>query len=148
MKLLIGEYACTLDAKGRFLIPSALRKQLPENEQTDFVLNKGLDQCLMMYPATVWQQELEKIQSLNMYETQNRTFARIFLSGAVEVSLDGSDRMLIPKNLMEKAGLNRDIILLAQLDRIEIWDKEVYEKWIENPGFDIAQLAENVMGKK
>ncbi len=148
MKLLIGEYACTLDAKGRFLIPSALRKQLPENEQTEFVLNKGLDQCLMMYPAKVWQQELEKIQSLNMYETQNRTFARIFLSGAVEISLDSSDRMLIPKNLMEKAGLTKDIILLAQLDRIEIWDKEVYEKWMESPGFDIAQLAENVMGKK
>ena len=145
--MLIGEYNCTLDAKGRCLIPSALRKQLPDSEQADFVLNKGLDNCLIMFPAKIWQRELAKIQSLNMYETQNRTFARVFLSGATEISLDSSDRMLIPKNLMEKAGLTKEVILLAQLDRIEIWDKATYEKWMENPDFDIAQLAEKVMGK-
>ncbi len=147
MKLLIGEYACTLDTKGRFLLPSALRKQLPEGEQTEFVLNKGLDHCLVLYPTKVWQKELTNIQSLNTYEKDNRTFIRLFLSGAAEVILDASDRMLIPKPLMEKAKLSKDIILLAQLDRIEIWDKTIYENWIEDPDHNIAQLAGTVMGK-
>lgn len=145
MRILVGEYACTLDTKGRFLLPSALRKQLPEGEQTHFVLNKGLDNCLVLYPKKVWEAELSKIQSLNMYETKNRTFARVFLSGASEVELDSSDRILIAKNLMEKATLSKDLILLAQLDRIEIWDKQTYEAWLANPEIDMATLAEDVM---
>lgn len=145
MKALVGEYACTMDAKGRFLMPAALRKQILEGEQMDFVLNKGLDNCLILFPLKTWEKELEKIQSLNMYEVKNRAFARIFLSGVAEVSLDGSDRMLIPKHLSEKVGLTKDMILLAQLDRVEIWDKATYDAWIENPGFDMASLAEDVM---
>lgn len=147
MKVLVGEYACTLDTKGRFLLPSALRKQLPEGEQTHFVLNKGLDNCLVLYPQKVWEAELAKIQSLNMYETKNRTFARVFLSGANEVAVDSSDRVLINKELMEKVSLNKEIILLAQLDRIEIWDKQTYNTWLSNPEIDMATLAEEVMGK-
>ena len=147
MKALVGEYACTLDTKGRFLLPSALRKQLPEGEQTHFVLNKGLDNCLNLYPQKTWEAELAKIQSLNMYEAKNRTFSRIFLSGASEVEVDSSDRILINKGLLEKVGLNKDIILLAQLDRIEIWDKEAYNTWLDNPDIDMAALAEEVMGK-
>lgn len=147
MKALVGEFVCTLDTKGRFLLPSALRKQLPEGEQTHFVLNKGLDNCLILYPQKVWEAELAKIQSLNMYETKNRTFARIFLSGANEVSVDSSDRILINKDLMKKIGLDKEIVLLAQLDRIEIWDKQTYNEWLENPEIDMAVLAEEVMGK-
>ena len=109
MKVLVGEYACTLDTKGRFLLPSALRKQLPEGEQTHFVLNKGLDNCLVLYPQKIWETELAKIQSLNMYETKNRTFARVFLSGASEVELDSSDRVLIVRSLIEKIGLTKEI---------------------------------------
>jgi MraZ protein len=145
MKALVGEYACTMDAKGRFLMPAALRRQLPEGEQSDFVLNKGLDNCLILYPVSVWEKELEKIQSLNMYETKNRAFSRIFLSGAAPVSVDNSDRILIPKHLAEKINITKEMILLAQLDRIEIWDKNAYDAWIEDPGYDIASLAEEVM---
>ncbi len=147
MKLLVGEYVCTLDTKGRFLLPSALRKQLPEGEQKHFVLNKGLDNCLVLYPQKVWETELTKIQTLNMYETKNRTFARVFLSGANEVSVDSSDRILINKDLMGKVSLNKEIVLLAQLDRIEIWDRQTYNTWLDNPEIDMATLAEEVMGK-
>ena len=145
MKPLVGEYSCTLDSKGRFLMPTGLRKQLPIGEKQDYMLNKGLDDCLVLYPIKVWEQELARIQALNMYETKNRAFARIFLSGAASLSLDASDRGLIPKHLAEKVNLSKDIILLAQIDRIEVWDQGAYEKWIADPGYDIAALAEEVM---
>lgn len=145
MKALIGEYSSTLDAKGRFLMPSGLRKQLPEDQQTDFVLNKGLDNCLVLYPTKVWEKELEGIQSLNRYDRKNVEFMRRFMASAAEVSLDGSDRMLIPKLLTEKIGLKKDLVLLAQIDRVEIWDKEAYDNWLANPQYDMAELAEEVM---
>lgn len=126
-------------------MPSALRRQLPEDAQSAFVLNKGLDNCLVLFPEQVWDAELQRIQSLNMYEGKNRAFARMFLSAAAPVTVDGSDRILIPKHLIEKVGLKKDIILLAQIDRIEIWDLATYEAWISDPGFDMADLAEDVM---
>lgn len=143
--MLIGDYPCTIDAKGRFLMPSALKKQFPEGETMDFVLNKGLDNCLVLYPKKIWEAELTKIQSLNMYETKNRAFVRLFLNGSTPMSLDNSDRGLIPKYLSEKVGLQKEIILSAQIDRIEIWDKETYESWMDNSGYDMAKLAEEVM---
>jgi MraZ protein len=145
MKSLIGEFPCTLDSKGRFLMPSALRKQLPEGEQMDFILNKGLDDCLILYPIKVWETEMQRIQSLNMYETKNRAFARVFLSGASEITLDTNGRGLISKHLMEKAFLEKDIVMIAQVDRIEIWDKQRYDQWLASSEVDIAQLAEEVM---
>lgn len=145
LNILIGDYPCTLDAKGRFLMPAALKKQFPEGGNMDFVLNKGLDNCLVLYPQKIWEMEISKIQALNMYETKNRAFVRLFLNGSTPTTLDGSDRCLIPKYLSEKVGLQKEIILSAQIDRIEIWDKETYEKWMENPGFDMVSLAEEVM---
>jgi MraZ protein len=143
--MLIGDYPCTLDAKGRFLMPSALKKQFPDGEAMDFVLNKGLDNCLVLYPKKIWEAELTKIQSLNMYETKNRAFVRLFLNGSAPTPLDSSDRCLIPKYLSEKVGLQKEIILSAQIDRIEIWDKETYESWMDNSGYDMAKLADEVM---
>jgi len=143
--MLIGDYPCTLDAKGRFLMPAALKKQFPDGERLDFVLNKGLDNCLVLYPKKIWEAELTKIQSLNMYEAKNRAFVRLFLNGSTPTILDNSDRCLIPKYLSEKVALQKEIILSAQIDRIEIWDKETYESWMDNSGYDIAKLAEEVM---
>lgn len=145
MKPLIGEYACKLDDKGRFLLPSALRKQLPDDQQTQFVVNRGLDKCLSLYPVAVWEQETARIQSLNPYVAENRAFVRMFLNGASPVNVDSSDRINLPKALMDFAGLSKEILLIAQLNKIEIWDKETYEQWLANPEFDFASLAEKVM---
>lgn len=147
MHTLIGEYDCKLDTKGRFLVPSKLRKQLPEELRSEFVINKGLDDCLTMYPIPVWEQELERLKAKNQYVKKNRAFLRRFLSGAMRVELDGNERMLIPKRLMELAGLSKEIILVAQIDKVEIWDKAAYDKWMDESEFDFEELAEDVMGE-
>lgn len=142
---LIGEYDCKLDAKGRFLMPAGLRKQLPEDQQSDFVINRGLDKCLVLYPLEVWEKELERLQSRNQYVKKNRAFTRMFLNGATRLGLDGNARVLIPKRLMEHAGFAKEIVLVAQIDKVEIWDKEAYENWLDEPGYDFERLAEEVM---
>ncbi|MEM7370281.1 MAG: division/cell wall cluster transcriptional repressor MraZ [Bacteroidota bacterium] len=147
MHTLIGEYDCKLDAKGRFLMPSKLRKQLPEELQSEFVINRGLDQCLTLYPIPVWEQELARLKAKNQYVKKNRAFLRMFLNGAMRVELDGNGRMLVPKRLMEQIGLEKEIILVAQIDKVEIWDKATYDKWMEEPDFDFEALAEDVMGE-
>lgn len=148
MHTLIGEYDCKLDAKGRFLVPSKLRKQLPEELRSEFVINRGLDQCLTLYPIPVWEQELARLKAKNQYVKKNRAFLRMFLNGALKVELDGNGRMLVPKRLMEQVGLKKEIILVAQIDKVEIWDKATYDKWMEEPDFDFEELAEDVMGEE
>lgn len=145
MMSLIGEYDCKLDAKGRFLLPSGLRKQLPEGQQADFVINRGLDKCLVLYPIDVWEKELERLQSRNQYVKKNRAFTRMFLNGATRLSLDGNARVNIPKRLMDFAGLSKEIILVAQIDKVEVWDKAAYDEWLNEPGYDFESLAEEVM---
>ena len=142
---LIGEYDCKLDAKGRFLMPAGLRKQLPEDQQNEFVINRGLDQCLTLYPVPVWEMELKWLQARNQYVKKNRAFLRMFLNGATKVQLDGNGRVLIPKRLMEHAKLEKETILVAQIDKVEIWDKKAYEEWMEEPEYDFEELAEEVM---
>jgi MraZ protein len=145
---LIGEYECKLDAKGRFMLPAALRKQLPDDQQVEFVINRGLDQCLVLYPQEVWDREMVRIQARSPYDRKNRAFTRMFLNGATKLSLDGNARVLLPKRLMEHASLEKDLVLIAQIDKVEIWDKQAYEQWMEDPGYDLSELAEEVMIKE
>lgn len=145
MASLIGEYDCKMDAKGRFLMPSGLRKQLPEDQQSEFVINRGLDKCLVLYPLDVWEAELARLQTRNQYVKKNRVFTRMFLNGATRISLDGNARVLVPKRLMEHAGLSKEVVLVAQIDKVEIWDKSTYEAWLDDPEFDMEALAEEVM---
>ncbi|MEO0472722.1 MAG: division/cell wall cluster transcriptional repressor MraZ [Bacteroidota bacterium] len=147
MKPLIGEYDCKLDAKGRFMMPSGLRKQLPENEQSEFVINRGLDNCLVLYPLSVWERELARIQSRNQYIKKNRAFTRMFLNGATPITLDGNARVLLPKRLTEHAGITKEVVLVSQIDKVEIWDAETYQQWLDSPDFDFEELAEEVMSE-
>ena len=146
MNPIFGEYDCRIDAKGRFLLPSALKKQLPEGAQNEFVINRGIDKCLVLYPVPVWEKELKKIYSRNQFVAQNRAFARKYLNGATRIELDGSSRVLVPKRLAEHAAISQDIVVIAAFDRIEIWDKVTYEAWLADDKHDIERLSEEVMG--
>lgn len=146
MKPIFGEYDCKIDSKGRFLLPSGLKKQLPENEQEEFVINRGIDQCLVLYPVSVWEGELKAIYSKNQFVARNRAFARKFLNGATRVNLDGNSRVLLPKRLNDHAKINREIVLVAAYDRVEIWDKATYEAWLADDRYDLEKLSEEVMG--
>lgn len=146
MRPIFGEFECKIDSKGRFALPSGLKKQLPEEEQVEFVINRGLDECLVLYPRKVWEAELEKIYARNQYSAKNRAFARKFMNGAKPLELDGSSRVLVPKQLMSHAALKKELVLVASFDRIEIWDKEVYDKWLASDKWDMEALSEEVMG--
>lgn len=143
---LVGEFEVKLDAKGRFMFPSGLRKQLPPAAQRDFMLNKGFEDCLTLYPMYEWEKVSEKLSKLNLFKPQNRMFYRLFHQGAKAVSLDNAGRALIPVSHMERVGLNQEVMLIAYNDRIEIWDKAKYFDMIEGSMADFADLANEVMG--
>lgn len=145
MGLLYGEYNCKVDDKGRFLMPGGLFKQLAEDQRRAFVVSRGLDPCLVVYPAPVWETELQQIYSRSQYHEANRTFARLFQSGAQPVELDSNQRLNLPKHLTEYAQIEKDLVLIGAVDRIEIWGAERYRSWLEASLERLPALAENVM---
>lgn len=148
MVQLLGEYDVRMDEKGRFLFPAGLRKQLPPESQERFVLNRGFESCLALYPFTEWQKITAEISNLNPYNQKNREFIRFFHRGAQEMVLDGSGRLLIPKRLQEWAGIGKDVVLSAIANRIEIWSKEKFDALLSNEPDSFAALAEEVMGNR
>ena len=144
----LGEFEATLDAKGRFLLPAGFKKQLPEGE-TRFVINRGFEKCLSLYPVSSWEPIYYKISKLNQFDPKVRQFQRQFLGGATELELDTAGRLLLPPTLKEFAGLSKDIILAAQTDRIEIWDSEKYKQLFETFSPEVfSGLALEVMAFK
>jgi MraZ protein len=143
---LVGEYEVKLDVKGRFLFPSSLRKQLSPAAQENFMLNKGFEDCLTLYPMNEWEKLSEKLSKMNLFKPKNRMFYRLFHQGAKALALDGAGRILIPVTHMERVGLNKDVMIIAYNDRIEIWDKTKYFELIEGNMTDFADLADEVMG--
>lgn len=145
----LGEYEATLDAKGRFLLPAGFKRQLPEGESTRFVINRGFEKCLSLYPIQSWQPLYDQISALNDFDPKVREFRRYFLNGAIEVEPDSAGRILIPQNLKDYAGLGKDLVLAAAVNKIEIWDKEKYQKFFESYSpDDFSSLAQSVMVQK
>jgi MraZ protein len=142
----IGEFEVTLDPKGRFLLPAGLKRQLPGDEVIKFVINRGFEKCLSLYPIQSWKPLYDQISTLNDFDPKVREFRRYFLNGAIEVEPDTASRILIPQNLKDYAGLGKDIVLASAVDKIEIWDKEKYQKFFEaySPD-DFSALAQSVM---
>lgn len=143
---LVGEFEVKLDGKGRFLFPAGLRKQLSPTAQEQFMLNKGFEDCLTLYPMNEWERLSAKLSKLNLFKPNNRMFYRLFHQGAKQMALDTAGRLLIPVTLMERVGLDKDVMLIAYNDRIEIWDKAKYFNLIDENMADFADLANEVMG--
>lgn len=146
MLQLLGEYTCKIDAKGRLRLPSPLLKQLGKYAEQGFVLNRGFEKCLVLYPRLSWDSHAKEIQQLNQYVKRNRDFVRYFFRGATELELDGNTRLLLPKPLLQYAHIDKELILLAYFDKIEIWSKEQYDALLEQEPEDFEALAEDVMG--
>ena len=146
MEGFVGEYDCKLDAKGRFMLPSGLKRQLDPSAQENFVVNRGFEGCLVMYPMDEWDKTTKKLKKLNLFVAKNRKFYRQFHNGATMIPLDGAGRMLLPKGLLSYAEIKKEVVLFAYADRIEVWSKDKYEAEM-NEGLDgFADLAEDVMG--
>ncbi len=146
MSQLIGEYQCRMDDKGRIRLPTALLRQLGERPNYDFVINRGLDSCLSLYPKNVWDKIARKVNQLNTFEKKKRDFVRYFFRGATELFTDSSERVLLPKSLLEYAGIQKDIVLAAHSDYIEVWDADRYNNLIIEDSDIYSDLAEQVMG--
>ena len=144
---LIGTYECKADVKGRLMLPSSLKKQLSSILQDGFVLKRSVFQpCLELYPMKEWNEMMAKVNKLNRFVKKNNDFIRRFTAGVKVVELDISGRMLIPKDLHSFAGISKEVVLSSSVNIIEIWDKNNYEKAIDDAAVDFAGLAEEVMG--
>lgn len=143
-----GEYECKLDAKGRLIIPAALKKQLPKAAKDSFFINRGFEKCCVLYPSNEWETIATEINKLSDYIKKEREFKRYFLRGASQLDMDASSRVNLPKSLLEYAGIGNDVMLLAYGNKIEIWSKAAYEKMLSEEPEDFSALAEEVMSKK
>ena len=146
-KQLIGEFDVKVDAKGRFRLPSSLLQQLEEWAERKFIVNRGFEKCLVLYPEEMWNVISAEVNQLNLYNRKNREFARYFYRGATELSLDSNERMLLPKKLAEYAGIEKEITLMAYNGRIEIWATDEYERMLDEEPQDFSDLAQDVLGK-
>jgi MraZ protein len=146
LKTLIGTYECKVDAKGRLMLPTTLKKQLGSLEE-GFVLKRSVFQpCLELFPMAEWDKMMLKINKLNRFVKKNNDFIRRFTAGVKMVEIDATGRLLIPKDLVVFAQIKKDIVLNSAINIVEIWDKGCYENAIENATDDFAELAEEVMG--
>jgi MraZ protein len=150
---LIGEYPVALDDKGRMRLPTALLRQLSaqvaeagEGAVYEFVVNRGFEKCLTLYPKPVWDGLSARLSRLNRFNDRNRAFVRSFYLGAYPVTTDSADRILLQKPLMDYASLGKDAVLVAMDDRIEIWSPEAHAQVAAMDSNMFADLANDVMG--
>jgi MraZ protein len=144
---LIGTYECKMDAKGRVMLPTALKKQLERALHEGFVIKRAVFQpCLELYPMSEWNVLMEKVNKLNRFNKKHNDFIRSFTAGVKIVEPDTTGRVLIPKDLIAFSGVKKQIVMSSSVNIIEIWDKDKYEQAIEASTADFAKLAEEVMG--
>ncbi len=135
--MLLGEYQHSLDEKGRLIIPAKFREDLGEN----FVVTRGLDNCLFAYPLSQWKTIEEKVKELPTSQAETRAFVRMFFSGAVEVELDKQGRIVLPQQLREHAHIDRDTYVIGVSTKVEIWAKEVWENYSNQAEQSYEEIA-------
>jgi len=147
MATFIGDYNCKVDEKGRVTFPATLKKQMSSASNDRFVVKTDVfEKCLILFPIEEWERQNAIIRSkINPYNKEHNKFLRNFYKGSAEVTLDSSNRLLIPKRLLDIANISKEAILAGQDGKIEIWSKGLYESMSENQD-DFAALAEKIMG--
>lgn len=146
MSTFVGEYELSIDAKGRFLLPSTFRKQLPEGADAQFVITRGFEPCLNLYSMDEWNNLSEKINKLNDFNPKVRDLKRALLYGANIVETDSAGRLLVPKTLQDHAGLKKDIIFTSQGNKMEIWDQDSYRAHMQKVIPDFSATANEILG--
>lgn len=146
MNTLIGSYECKVDTKGRLMLPSGLKKQMLPIIEEGFVLKRSVFQpCLELYPMSQWNLLMDKMNALNRFNKKNNDFIRKFSAGVKIIEVDSNGRLLIPKDLIGFASIEKEIVVSSAINIVEIWNKEKYESVISDSE-DFADLAEDVMG--
>lgn len=138
--MLIGEYEHSIDTKGRLIMPSKLKEDIGEK----FVVTKGLDGCLFVYSQTEWKIFEEKLRTFPLTNKDARALIRFFLAGAMECEIDKQGRFLIPANLREFAGLEKEVVVIGVLNKIEIWSKNKWLQYSEEENNSADEIAEKM----
>lgn len=146
MATFIGDYTCKVDAKGRITFPSAFKKQMHSSMGDHFVVKKDIfEKCLVVYPVEEWERQNRLIRKrINPYNKEHNKFLRNFYKGTAEVSLDGNNRLLIPRRLLDLVEVSKEVIMAGQDGKIEIWAKHLYHQ-VQESEEDFAQLAQKIM---
>ena len=137
----MGEYHHTIDAKGRMIVPAKFREELGET----FVITRGLDQCLFGYPMSEWKLIEDKLKALPLTKKDARAFTRFFFSGAVECELDKQGRINLAAPLLQYAKLEKECVVIGVSNRIELWDKAIWDTYVTEQEDSFAEIAENMI---
>ncbi len=149
MQHFIGSYECKADIKGRIMLPAALKRQLNNSLDKGFVIKRAVfNKCLEVYPLNQWENLMDRVNKLNRFSKKNNDFIRRFTAGVKFVEIDATGRVLIPKDLTNYAKISKEVVVSSVVNILEIWDKTLYEKAIDEAATDFAALAEEVMGDK
>lgn len=135
--MLLGEYNHNIDDKGRVSVPAKFREDLGSS----FIVTKGLDNCLFIYSKNEWTTFETKLKDLPLTNPNARNFIRFFFSGATECELDKQGRIILPQNLREYAGLNKDVAIIGVATRVEIWDREKWNTYTSSDNMDMDEVA-------
>ncbi len=147
VKEVLGNAEVKLDAKGRFLLPVRYRNILGDTVKDGFILKRSIfKKCLELFTMENWERESAMIEKLNMFKKKNSIFATQFMAGVRVIEPDNNNRLLIPKDLLQYGGLKKVLVLTETNKRIEIWDKDEYERFIQSDNDGFGELAEDVMG--
>lgn len=149
MTFFTSEYVCKLDAKGRLVLPARIKVQLPEPDGgvRELAIRRGFEQCLIIYPMVEFKKVFSKISALNEFNEEHRKLQRNFLSGVITVELDNNGRLLIPRNVLAHAQVDKDVMLVGTGSKVEIWNPSIYEKHqIQDPG-ELSKLAEKYLNE-
>lgn len=136
----MGEFQHSIDEKGRLIIPSKFREELGNT----FILAKGLDHCIFVYPMPEWSRVEERLRQLSFTHADARSFSRFFFSGAVESEMDKQGRVQLPPNLREYASLDRDVVTIGVSARMEIWNKQTWSTYSNQAQGDYELIAEKI----
>ena len=144
---ILGTYECKADSKGRIMLPAPLKKQVATVISDGFVVKRSVfNKCLEIHPMSEWNKIVNQVNQLNRFVKKNNDFIRSYMSGLKIVNLDSSSRILIPKDLIVFAGLEKQIVLSSSVNIIEVWDKKEYEISVSKSLENFGDLAEEVMG--
>lgn len=140
--MFIGEYQHTIDDKGRMAVPAKFRQELKRGA----IVTRGLDNCLFVYAPAAWKELVAKISTLPLSQQKSRAFSRLMLAGAMDVTLDAQGRILIPEYLRQFASLKNRTVVAGLYNRLEIWDKDIWEEYKKATEKDSTKIAEELSG--
>lgn len=143
-----GSFNYTVDSKGRINIPAKMRKNLSPEANNSFVITRGFEQCIFVYPNDEWAKRETELGKLQQTNQKDRFFTRMLLQNATDVELDGQHRITLSKELMEYAKIDGEVFILGAFDRIEVWNPEEFKKYLESQQEDYLTVAEKVFEKK